>query len=98
MTTTALRPAPVDTARLSYDPATKTFAAEASDLGRAFTFGRVWADSCDEGMTLISRRTGREIVCVVEHVETRDGDLLFWQLVPVNAPAGVTFTVTIFND
>jgi hypothetical protein len=97
--TSTLHPAPVSTIQFTYCPTEKTFTAEASDLGRAFAFGRVWGDSCDEGLTLISHRTSREIVCVVEHVDTdTEGDIRFWRLAPVDAPAGVIFTVTIFND
>jgi hypothetical protein len=104
MTTTAahtnlLAPAPVATDQLAWFADRKAFVAELSDLGPRFAFGRVWNDSCDEGLTLVSHRTGRRVVCVVEWIERdREGDTAYWQLRPVNAPAGTTFTVTIFND
>lgn len=94
--TTTLRPAPLSTRRFTYDGG--KFIAEASDLGRGFNFGRVWDDSADEGLTLVSHTTGREVVCVVDHVEVRDGDILFWRLAPVNAPASARFHVVVFND
>jgi hypothetical protein len=76
------------------------YTAEVSDLGIA-AFGRVYDDACDTGLTLVSQRTGREVVFVVER-EDRDaeGDVTLWKLEPADRRLrrGATTTMTIFND
>jgi hypothetical protein len=90
-----LRPCPVSAAQFTWCPEERMFVAEASTFGRGL--GRVYADACDEGLTLVSRYPGRsDVVFVVERIESRDGDALWWDLVPVNGDPG--FTVRIFND
>jgi hypothetical protein len=101
-----LRPNPVHSSRFHYSAIENTFSAEASDLApisshNGSLFGRVYDDACDEGLTLVSARTGREIVFVVEHVERdREGELLFWELLP--ADLGVRhstgFKLRVYND
>jgi PleD family two-component response regulator len=73
------------------------FVAFASDLGRQ-PFGRVYDDACDEGLTLVSRYNGEELVLVVNHTEVdREGDLRYWDLVPADfRPA--RFAVRVYND
>lgn len=92
-----LNPKPVSTNRFTYHSGTATFVAEASDLGRD-PFGRVWDDACDIGLTLVSARTGAQVVFAVAG-EARDGegDLLYWDLLPAdrNAPA---LKVRVYND
>lgn len=87
-----LKPAPVSHRQFTYDPATLTFSAEISET---HGFGRVYDDSCDDGLTVIGK-TGREVVFVVSR-EQRDaeGDIQSWHLLSVN-PAG--FAMTIWND
>ena len=89
-----LAPAPVSTRQLRWDASERHFTADMSDL---HGFGRVWADSCDTGLTLVSAKTGAEVVCVVtyENVDA-DGDTRYWILKPVSVREH--FTVTIFND
>lgn len=94
MTNNSLRPAPVSTDKFTWDRVSKKFIAEISDLGKGFTLGRVWNDSCDEGLTLISHRTGAELVFVVENEVTRDGDFLYWSLKSTDG----RFEMTLFND
>ena len=90
---TTLRPTPVSTDRFSYDPATRSFSAEISEL--RINFGRVYDDAVDEGFTMVSTKTGREIVFVVEHVEyDPEGDLRWWTLRSLTD----NFTATVFND
>lgn len=97
-TLTPLTPAPVSTECFTYDAATCTFTAEASSLPLR-GFGRVWDDSCDEGLTLVSHRTGDEVVFVLEHVEVDDGDIRWWELRSVTGTrTDGRWTVTIFND
>jgi hypothetical protein len=97
---TLLHPHPtVAVNRFTWNKATREFTAEASDLGlrAGFTFGQIWDDSCDEGLTLASRYPGQsDAVCVVDRTETSEGDILAWHLKPVQC--GLNFTVTIYND
>jgi hypothetical protein len=92
---TLLRPAPVSTGRFLYHAASNTFTAEASDLPVMWT-GRAYDDACDEGLTLVSTRTGAEVVCVLHDMATSEGDVLFWTFRPAD-PAH-TFVVNVFND
>jgi hypothetical protein len=65
-----LRPSCIHTSRLHWHPEHRLFTADASDLpvpSRAFN------DACDLGYTLISERTGRQIV-VVQNGDRRDGE------------------------
>jgi hypothetical protein len=94
-----MRPAPVPSTRFLWIAQEQRFVAEASDLGRQF-FGRVYRDACDVGLTLISRHDGSELVFVVDHEEWREGDILWWDLVPADTVdrRRVSFTVRVFND
>jgi hypothetical protein len=93
---TVLHTAPVSTNTFTYDAATRTFSAFASDLP---PFGRVYADSCDEGLTLVSARTGREITVGVVDDIRRDGEVVGWVLKPCTRRAAEpTFTVVVYND
>jgi hypothetical protein len=99
--TNLLQPAPVSSDRFLWDAATRTFIAEASDLGRE-PFGRVFSDACDEGLTLLSsRHPGQQIVFTINHVERDDdGDTLYWDLVPAlrHVARRTNFTIRVFND
>jgi hypothetical protein len=92
---TMLRPNPIPIERFVWIPETRTYVAEASDLG---PFGRVWDDACDEGLTLISARRNLEIVFTVEVTATEDNDILWWDLIPADRKHPVTFGVRVFND
>jgi len=98
---TLLKPQPeVQARQLLWDPDSRRFLGELSDLGGSF--GRVYDDSIDEGLTLVSRYPGtKDIVFVVGHVERdRERDILWWDLVPADLAQrkSTTFTVRIFND
>lgn len=94
-----LHPAPVHSTRLNWVRASNMFTAFVTDLGPR-PFGRVFAAACDEGLTLISRHDGREIVFVIEHTEKpADDGVQWWDLVAVNPPSGFPgFTIRIYND
>ena len=88
---TVLRPSPVSTSQFSFNKVRSAFIAEISDTNG---LGRVYPDSCDEGLTVIGN-TGREVVFVVEDVSRdADGDLTSWTLRSI----GGQFTMTLFND
>lgn len=78
-----LTPNSYSTDRFTYVPAERMFVAEASDLDRPEPFGRVYDDACDEGLTLVSARTGTRVVFAVDHVQRdREGELMYWDLTP----------------
>jgi hypothetical protein len=86
----------VDTDRFSWLPGERLFVAEASDLP-ALT--RVWDDACDEGLTLVSHRTGQNVPVVIASEERdREGDVRYWDLVPIDPNKRDLFKVRIFND
>lgn len=81
----------------------KTMVTEASDLGR-FAFGHVFGDSCDEGLTIVSKNTGSEATFYISRVdEDVDNDVRFWELIPTpdttrKIPALKGWKVLVFND
>lgn len=96
--TTTLHPPITSTRQLTWNPYTKQYVGEVSSTNG---FGRVHADSCDEGMTLHSAKTGRTIVFVIDEV-TRDaeGEVVSWLLRPLSVigTAITSVTVLLFND
>lgn len=77
--------APYSTKVFHYDAANKLFSAYASDISHAMPlFHRVWADACDEGLILISERTGLGSNWVVTSVDEDEGDVAGWNLVPTD--------------
>ena len=90
-TMTVLRPSPVSIRQFAFSKVSNSFVAEMSSTNG---LGRVYPDSCDEGLTVIGN-TGREVVFVVEDVSRDgDGDLTSWTLRSI----GGQFTMTLFND
>lgn len=99
-TVAILSPSPIRSDRLTCSSG--LLVAEMSDLGPGFRFGRVWDDACDEGLTVVSVRTGRQVVFAVEHEERdREGELLFIDLLPADRRVQREFPslrVRLFND
>ena len=97
-----------NTIQFDYNPQSKTFVADASELtqgGRLNPmFGQIYSDACDQGLILVSQRTGAEVRYVVSRTVMHDGDLLLWELVPADRIlrrklVGAQDTkITIFND
>lgn len=75
--------------------------AEASDIAAAlgvrdFIPERVYDDACDVGFTLISDRTGREVVFYLARTHCDDeGDFKYWEFHSLQREGLV---VTVFND
>lgn len=92
-----LRPAPISTRQFSYDRKRYLFTAEISSTAG---LGRVYDDACDEGLTLVSARTGTEMVFVVEFVSRdAEGDILFWYLRPVsNSTRNRSLRIKLLNN
>lgn len=96
-----LTPSQVSTDRFTYNARDKRFSAEISDLGRGFTFGRVYDDACDVGLTLVSARTGRTMVfSVLDEERDREGELQCWVLRSVQGASGALgeYSMTLYND
>lgn len=90
----ALQPHPVSTRQFHWDGATRQYVGEISST---HGLGRVYADACDEGLTLVCAATGNAVVFVVDEVNRdTEGDILWWHLVPTNDV--VQATVLLFND
>jgi hypothetical protein len=95
--TNLLHPPATSSAQLTWEPSSAEYVGEASST---HGLGRVYADACDEGLTLVSATTLRSVVLVVTHEERdSEGDTLFWLLEPVrSAWVQRPFRVRLFND
>lgn len=91
-----LKPAPVPSSKFTWDSKSKTYVAEMSDLGKGFQFDRVFDDAVDVGLTLMGEKM--DVVFTVDAVEVKDGDILFWTLVPASLSLRPVASMTIFND
>lgn len=86
-----------------YNRNTRTLVSEASTIqqGRALPlFGQIYDDACDEGFAIVSRRTGREVVFVVEKIDRDDdGDIVGWWLKTAERKdAALGIKVLVIND
>lgn len=94
-----LKPPTTPTRQLTWHCADRQWVGEHSSTNG---FGRVYDDACDEGLTLVGDRTGREVVYVVDHTEVEDGEIRYWILVPAAPQAGAAATrwgtILLFND
>lgn len=100
---TLLTPTPISTSRFTWSPSDRMFVTEESSLGPDFRPGPVFDDACDIGITLVSHRTGKQIVCaLVGEERDREGELVATVYAPVT-PTGARdrehpFTVHVLND
>lgn len=92
--------------KFSYDSDTNAFTAWASTLDEGMKkhmFGRIFNDACDEGMYIVSDKTGAEAGFAVDREERNDdNDITSWVLKPTDEtkrkfPLLKNATVTIFN-
>jgi len=87
-----------------YDKEHNEFTQEASSLPNlplSPIFGRVYDDACDQGLVLVSQRTGMAVTFVVTKTLTQsygdETEVQGWELKPVEKPwAGMK--MVIFND
>tara|TARA_R110000772_G_scaffold16535_6_gene46835 strand:- start:787 stop:1092 length:306 start_codon:yes stop_codon:yes gene_type:complete len=101
MNNTLLRPNRLSVEFFTYTD--KTFYADASDLeqgGDRLMFDRVWADSCDEGFTLVNPATGGEAVFYLNDTQKdEEGDITDWRLIPVDKElVAQGITAVVWND
>jgi len=67
-------------------------------------FHQVYSDACDEGLTLISHRTGEEVdYVVIEEERANDGEIVSWVLAPTKlalkrVPRARGTKIIIWND
>jgi hypothetical protein len=89
-----LKPRPTTSRRFSLIDG--KLVAEMSDVG---PLGRVWDDACDEGLTVVSHRTDREVVYAVEsYHRDAEGELMYVDLLPAKLGERHLPTVRLFND
>lgn len=92
-----LRPARISTRQFTYDAQARKFIGEISST---HGFGRVYDDAADEGLTLVSCRTGAEVVFAVweERRDDAENEITSWVLRPVGRPDLDGATLVLFND
>lgn len=86
-------------------PSAFHFTAEASELAPAVRplFGQVYEDAADDGLILVSDRTGREVRLSVIKEHMRDGDITHWELASIPEDTRrlrlrQPITMVIYND
>lgn len=101
----ALLNTPVHSTKLfKWSGVSSTFTGEIAEVslgGARPVFGQVYDDAWDEGFTLESERTGREMKLVVDYTHLdSDGDVVYWILKPLgnNGKPYSLFTVRLYND
>jgi hypothetical protein len=59
---------------------------------------RVFDDACDQGFYVVSHRTGRKVLLVLEkEIRDAEGELCGWHYVPAEEIPGLR-NINIFND
>ena len=89
------------TRMFSYDKETRTFVAEASTIQRGNKImGPLYDDACDEGFTLVSHKTGAEVMYYyVDTVRDAEGEIIKWTFREVASRDTNYYTrVIVFND
>jgi len=87
-----------------YDPETKTFSAEASELPNVNFLSPIYDDACDAGFAMVSERTGMVATFCLSHADADvEGAVRAWRFEPVGPFGGVLFglryvKLVIFND
>lgn len=108
---TILSPQPIhNTKEFNWNPATKTYSAEASTL-RGYghheweigwpKLSAVYDDACDEGFTLVSESTGTRMTMVLKTIDRDNayaGDWCVLTFVPAEKCFRYMFKVIVFND
>ena len=91
-----LRPAPVPIRQFTWLPAERLFVGEISST---HGLGRVWDDSCDEGLTIVAT-SGNEVVFAVEKTLRNDeGEMTGWELRPaVRTGPNADLRLLLLND
>lgn len=94
----------ISSKQFSYSGATREFCAFISDFGPNFRFKQVYDDAVDEGLSIVSQRTGHTVDFVVTNViRDREGDVSGWKLEPTTKsirqhPSARGVVAIVFND
>lgn len=68
--------------QFSWDANKKQLYADASDIGitAGMTFGPIFNDACDQGLFVMSRRSGRiAVFALVREIKDREGEVTGWE-------------------
>lgn len=93
----------VSSRQFSFNSTTKQLSAEISDLGPGAII-RVWPDSCDVGVEVVSEKTGAHVKFFVSHTHVDpEGDVQYYDLKPTpeslrKVPAVKGMSMILFND
>jgi hypothetical protein len=93
-----LKPHRVSSSKFTYHQG--TFVCEDSDFGKVGLIdrlGQVYDDACDLGFTIVSQKTGREVVFAQDGEDRRDGEVMGWRFVCVT-PGHKNLKALIIND
>lgn len=97
-----LKPTPISTSRLTWCPRDREFVTDASLLDhQGLRPSRVYDDACDVGYTLVSHRTGKELVVAHDDtVKNREGEVVAWVYRPVRRSGGLDASISlhVLND
>lgn len=94
----------ISTERLTWTATTKTFAAEASDLGSDFRPSRLYDDACDVGIAVRSHWTGTVLRWFLfREIRDAENELQGWEFKPTpealkKYPRYRDYQMVIFND
>ena len=97
---------PKSAAAVSWDTITKVGVVDASDLGMrpGEGFEQLFDDACDVGIALHNPQTGQVTTWYVTNsVVDRDGDIVFWTLLPMpydinHHPRLRGYRLNVYND
>lgn len=90
-----------DSKRFTYNPKSKTFSAEASEIGSGF-LKQIWGDSADRGFGIKSKKTGNvAIFTLTDEHKNRDQEITHWEFSvynPKRDPKLSGLKAIIWND
>jgi hypothetical protein len=103
MSTTTITTSTVSTGVFTWDPKTRSYTIEMSDLnaiGVGFRLASYGPEPRPRFLTLVGERTGREVPVRVRFTKwDADGDVQWWQLEPVlPGHKSLDFAVRVYND
>jgi len=89
----------ISTKYLHYQKLPRSFFAEISELpGKQLPLRRLYPDACDEGLDLVSHKTGAKITMYLDHIgRDAEGDVVAWVFKPVDHDAPISGFVVV-ND
>lgn len=93
------------TSSFSFDGKSKVFSAEISELmhGKVQFLGQIYPDACDEGIFLVSHKTGETAVFYLNVIDVSEGEYRAWELLPTTEtlrkqPRLAGYKIVVFND